>query len=396
MTTTGTAPSDSTPAVLARDWVTDRLEDLLADIALLVGLETPSLRPDLLGPGLDAIHEWLRQRLGEPATTARHDGGARGDVLDLTWPGTGPGTVLALCHYDTVWPEGTLAEWPLTRDGDVLSGPGVIDMKAGIAQVAWALLALRALGQPHPTVRVMLTPDEEVGSVVGRPHLERAAAECDLTVITEPSGEGHVKVRRKGMVFADVRLTGVESHAGLDPFAGASAVHELARLIPRICSLADHDRGTTVNVGAVGGGTGRNVVAGRAWCEVDVRVQDPEEADRVATALAALAPEDDRVGLEMLVDRNRPPMNPGPATEGYLALAQQVAAELGHRIAGIAVGGASDGNFIAALGLPVLDGVGGIGGGPHSRREHVLVSGLPRQTALLAGLLARCAHGPPA
>ncbi|GAA4873155.1 M20 family metallopeptidase [Serinicoccus chungangensis] len=384
----------TTHASAVRDFVEARLEEALADLDLLVSLETPSRRRDLLDAALPRIEAYLVGRLGEPARRARHDGGDLGDVLDLTWAGDrGAGQVLSLAHYDTVWPEGTLADWPLRRDDDVLTGPGVLDMKVGIVQTVWMVLALRELGVPHPDVRLLLTPDEEIGSRAGRPHLEAAARDALVTLITEPSAGGSVKTRRKGMVFADVTVHGVESHAGLDPDAGASAVHELARQVPLLAALADPERQTTVNVGTISGGTGRNVVAGRATCEVDVRIQDPAEEERVVRALEALEVVDERCRLEVVIDRNRPPMNPTAHTDRLLALVRAAGADLGVEVGDRPVGGASDGNFVAALGLPVLDGLGGIGAGPHARHEHILVSGIARQTALLAGVVEQLAHG---
>ncbi|WP_130013442.1 M20 family metallopeptidase [Serinicoccus sediminis] len=377
----------TTHASAVRDLVEEHLNEVLADLDLLVSLETPSRRRDLLVAALPQIEAYLVRRLGEPTRRVQHDGGDLGDVLDLTWAGTDEGQVLSLAHYDTVWPEGTLASWPLTRDGDVLTGPGVLDMKVGVVQTVWMLLALRELGVPHPDLRLLLTADEEVGSRVGRPHLEQAAREALVTLITEPSAGGAVKTRRKGMVFADLTVHGVEAHAGLDPDAGASAVHELATLVPRLVELADRERQTTVNVGTISGGSGRNVVAGRATCEVDVRIQDPAEEERIVRALEALEATDHRCRLEVVVDRNRPPMNPTADTDRLLALVRAAGADLGVEVGDQPVGGASDGNFVAALGLPVLDGLGGIGAGPHARHEHILVSGLARQTALMAGVV---------
>ncbi|OLT16220.1 peptidase M20 [Serinicoccus sp. CUA-874] len=382
----------TTHAAAVRNLVAARLDDVLADLDLLVSLETPSQRRDLLRAALPQIEAYLVGRLGEPARRVQHDGGEFGDVLDLTWTGSGAaGEVLSLAHYDTVWPEGTLAGWPVRRDGDVLTGPGVLDMKLGIVQTVWALLALRELGVPHPDLRLMLTADEEIGSRAGRPHLEAAARKALVTLVTEPSADGAVKTRRKGMVFADLVVNGVEAHAGLDPDAGASAVHELATLVPEVVALAEPGRGTTVNVGTITGGTGRNVVSGHATCAVDVRIQEPAEEDRVVAALEALRPHDPRCRLEVAIDRNRPPMNPGEHTARLVGLARAAGADLGVEVGEVAVGGASDANFIAALGLPVLDGLGGIGAGPHARHEHVLVSGVPRQTALLAGIIEQLA-----
>lgn len=378
-----------TTAARVRDHAETHLPDMLEDLRFLVELETPSSDKALLDAALPRIEEYVVGRLGEPASRARHDGGVRGDVLELAWGGTSAGHVVSVCHYDTVWPQGTVATWPFTVDGDTVSGPGVLDMKAGLVQTVWMLRALRELDIPHPGLHLLLTGDEEIGSSASRAHIERAAAGALLTLIAEPSAAGDAKVQRKGTLFADLHVTGIPSHAGLDPDAGASAVHELARLVPRVVALADRSRGTTVNVGVVSGGTGRNVVAAAATAQVDVRLEDPAEGDRVAAALEALRVEDERCELRVDIDRNRPPMNPTSHTPRILAALGEVAGELGVAIGTVPVGGASDGNFVAALDLPVLDGLGGIGAGPHARHEHITASGLPRQTAVMAGLAVR-------
>ncbi|WP_017585579.1 M20 family metallopeptidase [Nocardiopsis ganjiahuensis] len=369
------------------------LPDLLADLRRLVETETPSNDKELLDAGLDDIEVWLDQRLGAPSERVRRDGGAYGDVLEVLYPGDGDGEVLLLCHYDTVWPRGTILEWPVTVEGERFSGPGCFDMKAGIVQGVWAIRSLREQGARLPSIRFLFNGDEEIGSPASRPHIERAGRAADVTLVLEPSREGMVKTGRKGMGLFDVTVTGVESHAGLDPESGASAVHALAELVPRIVALAAPERGTTVNVGVIEGGTTRNVVAGSAACQVDVRIQDPAESTRVDEGLAALIPSDTRVKVEVTGEWNRPPMNPGPATEHAFGPAREVALELGEELGQISVGGASDANLVAALGRPVLDGLGAAGAGPHSRDEHVDVGRTPHQVALLAGLLARLADG---
>ncbi|MFC7330910.1 M20 family metallopeptidase [Marinactinospora rubrisoli] len=390
-----TAPNDVALAKLA-DLTRRDLPEVLADLRRLVELETPSDDKALLDAGLAEIETWLGERLGPPDAQVRHDGGANGDILELHYrgsAGTAAPDVLLVCHYDTVWPEGTLAEWPVEIDGDRFTGPGCFDMKAGLVQGVWALRELRELGLPHPGVRLLLNGDEEVGSPASRPYIERASADVIATLILEPSRDGKLKTRRKGMGLFDITTHGIESHAGLDPTAGASAVHAIAELVPALTALADPARGTTVNVGVISGGTGRNVVAGRAQCLVDFRVQDPEEMPRIDAGLAALTVSDPRVKVEIGGGWNRPPLNPNPASDRLLALAHEVAAGLGTELGEAAVGGASDGNFVAALGRPVLDGLGGVGAGPHSRDEHILVSGTPHQIALVGGLMTRLATG---
>ncbi|WP_084479319.1 M20 family metallopeptidase [Nesterenkonia sp. AN1] len=405
LTREDTAVLTSAQLLEIQTFITEHLKDVLEDLRRIVHCETPSQDKALLDAGLTEIRALAIERLGEPSHEARTEGGEYGDALELLWPGapaaaddaaapvTSEAPVTSVCHYDTVWPAGTLSVWPMSIDGDRLTGPGVLDMKFGIVQTIWAVLALRSAGIAHAPVRLLLTGDEEIGSVAGRPVIEAAAKDSRVTLVPEPSAGGQPKDRRKGMVFADITVHGVEAHAGLEPENGASAVHALAVLVPEIVALAAPERGTTVNVGTLQGGTGRNVVAGRAECLVDVRVTETAEQDRVADALRALTlPEpyrsDDRLRLELQVDANRPPMNPTPASEAAMARLAQIAAGLGRELSPRMVGGASDANFISALGLPVLDGLGAVGEGPHAWHEHLLISGVAPQTALLAGMLA--------
>ncbi|MEU6352878.1 M20 family metallopeptidase [Streptomyces sp. NPDC047072] len=361
------------------------------DLRALVELETPSHDKELLNKGLAAIETWTQDRLGPPDAVRRYDGGPHGDMLELLYAGTAPTTALVLCHYDTVWPAGTLAEWPFEVTGGRASGPGVFDMKCGLVQAVWALRLLRELDLPRPAVRLFLNGDEEIGSPASRPHIERLSEDVVATLVCEAAAgpEGALKTARKGVGLFEVDVEGVESHAGLDPDRGASAVHALAELVTRIAGLGSREHGTTVNVGMIGGGTGSNVVAGRAYCRIDVRVAVPSEADRIDAALAGLRPSDPRVKATVTGGWNRPPMVPG--TGLLFRQAQLIATDLGASLDETAVGGASDGNFVAALGRSVLDGLGAVGDGAHARHEHVLLEHIPTRTALIAGLLARCA-----
>ncbi|MBT2417224.1 M20 family metallopeptidase [Streptomyces sp. ISL-22] len=374
------------------------LPEITGDLRTLVELETPSRDKELLNKGLAAVERWTHRRLGPPDRLRRYDGGPHGDMLELLYSGSphpaaaGPGaaTVLVLCHYDTVWPAGTLAEWPfrVTDDGSA-SGPGVFDMKCGLVQAVWALRLLRELDLPRPAVRLFLNGDEEIGSPASRPHIERLSEDAAATLVCEAAAgqEGALKTSRKGVGLFEVTVVGVEAHAGLDPYAGASAVHALAELVTRVAALGDRERGTTVNVGTVSGGTGSNVVAGRAHCRIDVRIAAPAEAARIDAALAALRPADPRVRITVTGGWNRPPMVPGPASRLLFERARSIASDLGRPVSETSVGGASDGNFVAALGRPVLDGLGAVGGGAHARHEQVLLDRIPSRTALLAGLL---------
>jgi glutamate carboxypeptidase len=308
----------------------------------------------------------------------------------MNWPGTGHPVAL-LAHYDTVWPLGTLAELPFALDGDIITGPGVFDMKAGLVQAVWSLRALDEFDLPRPPVRLLLNGDEEVGSPSSRPTIESTCADAAAVLVFEPSSNGALKTARKGVGFFDIEVRGVAAHAGLDPTLGASAITALAHLTLDLASLTDLVAGTSVNVGTVAGGTRKNVTAGEATAGVDVRVPNPTEAARIDRALARLDPHEDRVTVAVSGGWNRPPM---PRSEGTGALfnrARALAAHININLQETSVGGASDGNFAAALGRPVLDGLGALGAGAHARTEHATISGMVDRAALSAAILTSLA-----
>jgi glutamate carboxypeptidase len=373
-----------------REWADGHRDDMLADLGAYVGRETPSDDRPRLDEALAWIEGTLLAPLGEPASVKRIDGGERGDIRVLDYPGAGE-PVLVLCHYDTVWPVGTLAELPFAVDGDTATGPGIFDMKAGLVQFLWAVRALDAAGLPRPAIRLVLNGDEEVGSLSSRPAIEEAASGTRAALVFEASAAGAIKTARKGVGIFRVDVHGLESHAGLDPTKGASAIDELARAITALHALTDLDAGTSVNVGVIGGGTRTNVKAGHAYGELDVRVSSQEEAARVDAALAALAPADSRASIEVSGRWNRPVMVRSDGTGELFALTAGLAAKMGVALEECAVGGASDGNFVAALGLPVLDGFGAVGDGAHARHEHISVAGMAERTALAAAVLTALA-----
>jgi glutamate carboxypeptidase len=370
------------------EWVRTHRDDLLADLATYVGIETPSDDKASLDRGLSWLDGWLRERLGAPTAVRDVDGGRYGDIKVYDFPGAGD-PVLLLCHYDTVWPLGTLADWPFTVAGDRATGPGIFDMKSGLVHAVWALRALDAAGLPRPAVRLVLNGDEEIGSPASRPVIEEAAAGTRATLVFEASAGGAVKTARKGVGLFRVNTTGVEAHAGLDPTKGASAIDELARTVLALHALSEPDAGTTVNVGVISGGTRQNVIAGAASGEIDVRVSSAAEAARIDEAVAALSAHDPRATVKVEGGWNRPVMERSEAIAGLYEIARELAAELGVELAECSVGGASDGNFVAALGHPVLDGFGAVGDGAHARHEHISVEGMLERTALAAAVLHR-------
>ncbi|MBE1576958.1 glutamate carboxypeptidase [Amycolatopsis roodepoortensis] len=373
------------------EWSRQALPAMLDDLRTIVELETHSYDKPMLDKGIDTIRAWAFDRLGEPDTEARHTDTVRGDVLELGYAGTAPGTVLLLSHYDTVWPTGTLTGWPYTDEDGRVTGPGAFDMKLGLVQSVWALRGLRELGLPHPSVKFLFNGDEEIGSPHSRPYIEAASEGALATLVFEASLDGKLKTARKGVGLFDVTATGVEGHAGLDPYAGASAIHALAEIVGQLASAGSRELGTTVNVGTISGGTGRNVTAGSAGCGVDVRVAEPSEMDRIDKVFAGLEAADPRVTVSVEGEWNRPPMTPNDPSRALFATARKVAADEGWQLEETAVGGASDGNFVSALGRPVLDGLGAVGGGAHARDEHILTRHIPERTALAIGLISALA-----
>jgi len=371
------------------DWVAAHRAALVEDLTAYVALETPSDDKALLSAGLAWVEEWIASRIGTPAARRHIDGGDWGDSVVLDYPSNvgGEGWITALCHYDTVWSAGTLRDWPPTVDGDHFSGPGAFDMKAGLVQLVWALRAGAELGLPRPNLRLVLNGDEEVGSPASRPVIEREAARGSAVLVFEASAAGALKTARKGVGIFRVTATGREAHAGLDPEVGASAIDEIAHVIVQLHAATDLAKGTTVNVGLVEGGTRTNVKAGSATADLDVRVTSEDEAGRITATLEGLTPRSPEASVEVSGGWNRPVMPRSAETGSLYATAEEVAARLGFALTETSVGGASDGNFAAALGLPVLDGLGAVGDGAHARHEWVSIEGMLERTSLAAGLL---------
>jgi glutamate carboxypeptidase len=313
-------------------------------------------------------------------------------VAEMQLPGRRKsGQVLALGHSDTVWPVGTLRTMPFRQMNGRLWGPGVLDMKAGIVFFLFAVRALRELDiAAGSKVLLQLNPDEEVGSDVSRPLTEKNAASSKAVLVLEPGTglTGKLKTARKGVGSFSVLVKGRASHAGVDFEAGASAVLELARQIDRIAGFTQPKRGITVNPGVMAGGTRSNVVAAEAWAEVDIRVQRLKDAPALEQKFRELKPYDPRCTVEISGGLNRPPMERSAGIARLCRLAQKLARELGVELEESATGGGSDGNFTAALGVPTLDGLGGVGEGAHAANESILIDRMADRTALIARLLA--------
>jgi glutamate carboxypeptidase len=360
--------------------------EMMAMLQRMVEIESPSddkAAVDRMGAFLGQEFE----RMGGKVTFYPQK--EAGDHLKAEFAG-GPGKpALLLGHFDTVWSMGTLATMPFHVEAGRAFGPGVYDMKAGITMMIFAMRALQAGHNGHRPVTVLLDTDEEVGSTTGRPVVEAAAKECEAVLVLEPSQgpKGHLKTSRKGVGELTIRVRGVASHSGVDFEKGHSAILELARQLLEIVKFTDTSRGITVNPGVVHGGTRSNVVAAEAWAEVDLRIARAADAAALEQKFAALKPFDPECSIEISGGINRPPME---RTEGTVRLFR-VAQELGHAMGMIvdeaSTGGGSDGNFTSALGIPTLDGLGALGEGAHAANESIVVTELPRRTALLASLI---------
>jgi glutamate carboxypeptidase len=301
------------------------------------------------------------------------------------------GGILVLGHSDTVWPMGTLRSMPFRQQKGRLWGPGVLDMKSGLAFSVFAMRALRDLEIPvAKKVVLQLNSDEEVGSQTSRALTEEAARSSDCVLVLEPGTglEGKLKTARKGVGVYRVDVRGRASHAGVDFPAGASAIVELARQIDRIAGFTDLKRGVTVNPGVISGGTRSNVVAAEAAAEVDIRVVRLKDAAGLDRKFQALRPFDKRCTVEVTGGLNRPPMERSRAIQDLFGHARRLAREIGIELEDSSTGGGSDGNFTAALGVPTLDGLGGVGEGAHAANESILIDRIADRTALLAKLIA--------
>ncbi|HJQ70526.1 MAG TPA: M20 family metallopeptidase [Blastocatellia bacterium] len=297
--------------------------------------------------------------------------------------------LLVVGHLDTVWPAGTLARRPFRTDDGRAYGPGIFDMKAGVAIMRFALRAIKEMGRAtNRNVTVLMTCDEETGSHFSREIIEQEAGSAHTALVLEPPIPGGiVKTARKGVGEFELIAHGRSSHAGNDPRAGVSAVTEMAHQILAVNALCDYERGTTLNVGVVRGGVLSNVVAAEARASIDMRFKTVEEGERIAEAMGSLRPTLDGARLEVRGGINRPPLVRTPEIGALFEHARRLASEIGYELHEGAVGGGSDGNFIAALGIPVLDGLGVDGAGAHAEHEHIIIEDIPRRAALLARLI---------
>ncbi|MGI5262107.1 M20 family metallopeptidase [Streptomyces angustmyceticus] len=350
------------------------VDAMIEDLRTLVETESPSRDLAALTESAKVVAEVIESRLGGQAVLVESEAGPH-----VHWSGGGDPAVLILGHHDTVFPLGTLERRPFMVEGGHATGPGVFDMLGGLVQAVHGLATL----DDRSGVEILVTADEEVGSRSSRALIEARALACGAVLVVEGAAEGGaLKTGRKGCGTFQVSVTGRASHAGLEPAAGVNALIEAAHQVLDIAALDRPDRGTTVTPTVASAGTLDNVVPAEATVVVDVRVESAAEKERVESAFAALAPHLDEAQIAVTGAVSRPPM-PESASVELFALAENLLPG----IDGTAVGGGSDGNFTAALGVPTLDGLGAVGGGAHADHEYLVVEAMAERANLVAGLV---------
>lgn len=360
-----------------------REDEIIERIREIVEIESPSHNVE----GSLAVGRWVEAQARatgiDPEIERAKAEGYGEHLIIRAFPGDEK-PVLLLGHTDTVHPIGAKEQNPTRIDGDRFYGCGIFDMKANIVLMLEALRYFAHTGSsPRRPITILLSCDEEVGSRTGREHVEREAAASEFCLVCEPSAEGRVKTGRKGTGMYTIVAHGVPAHAGLDPEKGASAILELSRQIERLHELNDPRSGTTVNVCTITGGTTTNVIPENAECSVDVRFSSIAEAERIDSLIKSLEPFDSRVTIEVLGGINRPPMERTAAVAELFEKARRAAATFDYELGEMQVGGASDGNFVGALGVPVLDGLGITGDGAHTLHEHILIRDIAKRVTLI-------------
>jgi len=365
-----------------------REPQLIERIGELVAVESPSNSKAGVDQAQSLFATWAAAAGGKVRRYRHKDFGDSVSVTFRPNQSREP-AIMLLGHLDTVWELGTLARMPWRVTRDRISGPGVLDMKAGVVMALTAIESLSELGLLKRPVTVLLHGDEEVGSPASRSLTEELARKVESVYVLEPAqGEsGAYKTARKAVGLYRLSVTGKAAHSGVDFEQGQSAILELARQIQVLQEHTDLARGITVNPGVIGGGTGSNVIAAEAWMEIDVRVARMRDVAKVDRSLRAMKPVNKACKVAVSGGMNRPPMERTPGTVSLFRRAQQMAELLRIPLDEAATGGGSDGNFTSALGIPTLDGMGAVGAGAHAAHEHIVRKHLVPRTALLAAML---------
>ena len=377
---------DGNVSVKPSEFIFENKENMIRDLEAIVNIETPSTEKKLLDQAADYLVKYAEKNLS--CETELIENVNSGNNVSLR---IGKDTVkkplLVLAHYDTVWSKGTLSRIPFSVSDGVARGPGVFDMKGGLVQGLWALRSLEEYGKQDRRIEMLITSDEELGSDSSKELIETRAKISEAALVLEPSQDGKIKTARKGIGEFSINVIGKAAHAGLEPWKGVNAIEEAARVILFLQSLNRIEKGTTINVCTVNGGTRTNVIADRTTLGVDFRVASEAEANKLVKSVMSIKPNNPSVKLEISGGLNRPPMQKTYETERILEVAKTIGLEFGTTIEDCSVGGGSDGNFCAAVGIPVLDGLGAVGNGAHAENEFVDLNQMPLRAAIFERLL---------
>lgn len=362
-------------------------DDMIAMIKQMAEIESPSTQK----AAVDQMGEYVAEQMRalDAAITIDHQETAGNHIL-ARWGGeTEAAGILILCHMDTVFPVGTIKHQPCFQENGRLYGPGVVDMKASIAILAGVIRMLQEIGNlALPPITALFTSDEEIGSNTSRSLIESLARGKDLVLCLEPGlSNGGLKTWRKGVGEYEIQVRGRASHAGGEHEQGRNAIEELAYHVLEVQKFTNYEKGTTLNVGKIQGGTASNVVPDKAHAIVDLRVLSVDEAERIDQLMQAIQPVINGTSVQISGGLNRPPMPRDELMAATFQKAQRIALSLGINLVEGGTGGGSDANFVAPLGVPVLDGLGGLGGGMHSEREYLIIDSLPQRAALLSAIL---------
>lgn len=370
------------------EYFREKQADTIESIRRLVEIESPSFDEE----GSRAAADFLLEKAEKIASINKIDrvyrAGYGEHLLIRAYEDAAAKPILLLGHTDTVYPRGSFLQNPTRIEGDKFYGCGVFDMKSNCVLMLEILEAFESLGlKPRRPINILLSCDEEIGSETGRELVEQEAVNAAFCLVCEPSASGKVKTGRKGTGWFNLKAKGIPAHAGLEPQKGASAILEVSRQILKLNDLNDYEAGTTVNVCTIKGGTTSNVIPEFTEAEIDIRFSSMAEGAKVIGEIENLKSFDARVSLELDGGLNRPPLERTSQVVGLYEKAAEIAAEMNYELGETQVGGASDGNFVGAMGVPVLDGLGITGDGAHTHQEHILISDIPPRAALVAGLL---------
>ncbi|MGZ0879400.1 M20 family metallopeptidase (plasmid) [Priestia megaterium] len=368
-------------------YLQDHEQDMLDDLIEFVKKESPSCNKELVDECGTYLTHLFQCRLDIEHYEAIKETKV-GNHMKFTI-GKGEQQILIIGHFDTVWEKGRLK---LKKEGNKLFGPGILDMKGGIIQSLWAIKAIQELELPlNKKIVFLCNSDEEIGSIASKEYIEEEAKKSEAVLVAEPAvaGSGALKTSRKGAGIFKLKIWGRAAHAGNHHEDGVNAIEELAKQVILLQKLTNYQKGTTVNVGTITGGSGTNVVPEYAEADIDLRVSTEEEAERVTDIILNLKPLSKGIKLEVTGGMNRPPMVKTEQTQELFECAQAIASELDIELEEAAVGGGSDGNFTAAIGIPTLDGLGACGKGIHAAHEHIQIDKLAERSSLFANLLLK-------